>query len=163
MNSQQGEASLPRTLVPKLWWMWLVVVSIAGSLGGVALALGSVIVTPALGAIYDFVFGPGSGMTVSLADRVLFNVTIAVGGGLQAGASAIIGLISYHALRFGERWAWNACVLGLGLWLLLDTGLTIWYFLNGYRGLWPKIVNDLSFVVMFGIPYAALYRHCYRR
>ena len=51
-------------------------------------------------------------------------------------------------------------MLGLVLWLVPDTGLTVWYCLNGYPGPWPKIVNDFSFVLMFGIPYAALYHYC---
>ena len=160
MNKQLSNTSEPPIPVPKVWWIWLVAVSVVGSIGGIGLALGSVFFTPALDAIYGFVFGPGAVTTVLLADRILFNVTVAIGGGLQAGASAIIGFVSYHALRFGKRWAWNACVVGLTLWLLLDTGLTTWYLLNGYPGLWPKIVNDLGFVAMFGIPYAALHRYC---
>ena len=138
------------------------VVSIAGSVGGLVLAFGSPLFEPALRSIYEFVFGPGSVETLSAADRVMINVALAIGGGLQAGASAIIGFMAYFPLRRGECWAWWACVLGLFLWLVPDTGLTAWYCLHGYPGLWPKIVNDLSFVVMFGIPYAGLYRHCCR-
>jgi hypothetical protein len=160
MSSQPIKPGEPHTSVPNLWWIWLVVVSVAGSIGGVVLAFGSALFPPALDAIYSFVFGSDAAVSMSVADRVLFNVTVAIGGGLQAGASAMIGFVSYHALRWGKRWAWNACVLGLALWLLLDTGLTAWYFFNGYPGLWPKIVNDLSFVVMFGLPYIALYRYC---
>ncbi|MBN1582362.1 MAG: hypothetical protein JXA89_16770 [Anaerolineae bacterium] len=144
--------------VPRLWWMWLLVVSIAGCVGGVVLALGTTVFEPALDAIWSFVFGADA--TPSAADRVMFNVAIAIGGGLQAGASAMIAFMAVHPLRRGERWAWVACVLGLSLWLVLDTGLTVWYCLHGYPRLWPKVVNDLSFVVMFGVPYAALYRYC---
>jgi len=146
--------------VPKLWWMWLLLVSAAGSIGGLVLAFGSPLFEPALGAIYEFVFGIGFAETLSVADRVTFNVAIAVGGGLQTGACAIIGFMAYYPLRRGECWAWVACVLGLVLWLVPDTGLTVWYCFNGYPGLWPKIVNDSSFVLMFGIPYVALYRYC---
>jgi hypothetical protein len=147
---------------PELWWRWLLAVSIVASVGGVVLALGSPLIEPALGAIYEFVFGPGAAATVSQADRVLFNVAIAVGGGLQAGVSAMIGFMACFPIRRGERWAWIACVLGLGLWFVLDTGLSAWYCLNGYPRLWPKVANDLGFVVMFGVPYVALYRHCRR-
>ena len=146
--------------VPKLWWMWLLVVSIAGCIGGVVLALGTTVFGPALDAIWSFVFGVDAATALSAADRVMFNVAIAVGGGLQAGASAIIAFMAVHPLRRGERWAWVACVLGLALWLAIDTGLTLWYCLNGYPRLWPKVVNDLGFVVMFGVPYAAMYRYC---
>ena len=147
----------------KFWRMWLLVVSALGSVGGLALAWGSFIYEPALIAVYQFVFGPETAATLTAADRVLFNVTIAIGGGLQTGASAIIGFITYYPLRRGERWAWVACVLGLVLWLVPDTGLTAWYVLNGYPGLWPKIVNDLGFVLMFGLPYAGLYRFCFNQ
>ena len=31
---------------------------------------------------------------------------------------------------------------------------------NPVPRLWPKVVNDFCFVLMFGILYAGLYRHC---
>lgn len=40
--------------------------------------------------------------------------------------------------------------------------VNIMYALNGYLALWPKIVNDLCFIIMYGVPYAALYRRCAR-
>jgi ribosomal-protein-alanine N-acetyltransferase len=149
--------------VPKLWWGWLLVVSVAGSVGGLVLALGSPLFEPVLDRIYEFVFGAGDAGALSGADRVMFNVAIAVGGGLQTGASVIIAFMAYYPLRRGEWWAWVACVLGLALWLVLDTGITAWYCLNGYPRLWPKVVNDLGFVLMFGVPYVALYRYCLPR
>ena len=157
-----GRVSDNTETVPTVWWMWLLAVSVAGSIGGLVLALGSPLFEPALSSIYEFVFGAGAAETLSVTDRVMLNVALAVGGGLQTGASAIIGFMAYYPLRRGECWAWKACVLGLVLWLVPDTGLTAWYCFNGYPGLWPKIVNDLGFVLMFGIPYAMLYRHCCR-
>ena len=156
-----GETPAAQKPVPRLWWGWLLIVSIAGCIGGVVLALGTTLFEPALDAIWAFVFGIEATTRLSAAGRVMFNVAIAVGGGLQAGTSTIIGFMAYHPLRRGERWAWLACVLGLALWLVLDTGLTLWYCLNGYPGLWPKVANDLCFVFMFGLPYAAMYRYCH--
>jgi hypothetical protein len=149
--------------VPELWWRWLLIVSVAGSLGGLVLALGPPLFRLVLDEIYEFAFGAGDAEALSDADRVMFSVAIAVGGGLQTGASVMIGFMAYYPLRRGERWAWVACVLGLILWLALDTGVTVWYCLNGYPRLWPKLVNDLSFALMFGVPYVALYRYCKER
>lgn len=144
----------------EFWSRWLLVVCAAGIVGGLALSLLSPLFPPVLDAIYAFAGGPAE--TPSPIDRTLFNVAIAVGGGLQAGACLIIGAMALIPLRRGERWAWWACALGLATWLALDTGLTAWYALHGYPRLWPKIVNDLGFVLMFGLPYAGLYRHCIR-
>jgi hypothetical protein len=163
VRSDQASSNTSRETVPTVWWMWLLVVSVAGSIGGLVLALGSSLFEPVLSLIYEFVFGTGSAETLSVADRVMLNVALAVGGGLQTGASAIIGFMAYYPLRRGECWAWKACVLGLVLWLVPDTGLTAWYCFDGYPGLWPKIANDLGFVLMFGIPYAALYRYCCKK
>jgi hypothetical protein len=154
--------SMVRQSAPDLWLKWLFVVCVAGALGGVALSLGSPIFPGVLPALYTFIGGPGAVVELAGIDRALLNVAIAVGGGLQAGACIIIGLMARYPLRRGERWAWWACVLGLAAWLLLDTGVTALTALIGYPQLWPKIVNDLCFVVMFGLPYAALYRHCTR-
>ena len=162
MQSVQTTENLNHETVPTLWWMWLLVVSIAGSIGGLVLAFGSPLFEPALNSIYEFAFGTGFSESLSAADRVMLNVALAIGGGLQAGASAMIGFMAYYPLRRRECWAWKACVLGLALWLVSDTGLTTWYYFTGYPGLWPKIVNDLGFVLMFGIPYIALYRYCCR-
>jgi GNAT superfamily N-acetyltransferase len=148
--------------VPDLWWKWLWVVSWAGCAGGVVLALGAPLFAGAMRTLYAFIFGGDAAQSLSAAEQVTINVALGIGGGLQAGSSAIIALMARHPIRRGERWAWVACVLGLGLWLALDTGLTTWYVLNGYPRLWPKLVNDLCFVGMFGIPYAALYRYCKR-
>jgi DNA-3-methyladenine glycosylase I len=148
--------------VPDLWWKWLWVVSWAACLGGVALALGPPLFERAMRTLYAFVLGDAAAQALSTSGGVMINVALGIGGGLQAGASAIIALMARHPIRRGERWAWMACVLGLSLWLVLDTGLTAWYVLNGYERLWPKIANDLCFVFMFGIPYAALYRYCWR-
>lgn len=144
----------------ELWLKWLIVVSIAGIIGGVGLSLVSPIFPGVLPALYAFVGGPEAVADLAGIDRALFNVSIAVGGGLQAGACVIIGLMAHYPLRRGERWAWWACVLGLATWLLFDTGVTVLTMLSGHPQLWPKIVNDVCFVVMFGLPYAALYRHC---
>jgi len=143
-----------------LWWGWLLVVSVIAGAGGIVLALGLPLYEPALDVIYGFVFGFEAVEALSPADRVLLNVAIAVGGGLQAGVSAMIGFMAYYPLRRGECWALTACVVGLILWLVLDTGVTVWYSLNGYPRLWPKVVNDLGFVLMFGVPYVGLYRYC---
>jgi hypothetical protein len=51
--------------VPRLWWVWLLVVSMAGSLGGLVLAFGSPLFEPALSAIYAFVFGTGAAAALS--------------------------------------------------------------------------------------------------
>jgi GNAT superfamily N-acetyltransferase len=151
----------------RVWWggsdLWcrvLWAVSVAGCVGGVVLALLAALVPAVLTSIYGYL-DPGSTGDLSPVAGVMVTVALGIGGGLQAGASAIIAYMARHPLRRGETWAWRACVLGLGLWLALDTGLTAWYAFNGYPGLWPKIVNDLCFVVMFGLPYAALYRHCH--
>ncbi len=124
--------------VSTLWWRWLIVISIADSMGGLVLALGSPLFPPALTAIYTFVFGLDAVHSLSAADRVLLNVTLAIGGGLQAGASAIIGFMAYYPLQRGQCWAWRACVLGLALWLLPDTGLTAWYVFHGYPSMLQK-------------------------
>ena len=146
--------------VPRFWWRWLLGVSAVACVGGIVLAFGLPLYAPALDAIYGFVFGPKSIATLTPADRVLLNVVIAIGGGLQAGVSAMIGFMACYPLRRGECWALAACVTGLLCWLVLDTGVTVWYSLSGYPQLWPKVVNDLGFVLMFGLPYAGLYRHC---
>jgi GNAT superfamily N-acetyltransferase len=144
--------------VPELWWRLLWVVSIAACAGGIVLALGPASFPSALDTICAFVVGPNAVQVLSVPDRVMISVALGIGGGLQAGISAIIAYMARHPLRHGECWAWQACVVGLALWLLLDTGLTLWYCLDGYPGLWPKIANDLVFAVMFGVPYAGLSR-----
>ena len=146
---------------PELWCRILWAVSVAGCVGGVVLALLATLVPTVLTSIHSYL-GPGSTGDLSPVAGVMVTVALGIGGGLQAGASAIIAYIARHPLHRGEAWAWRACMLGLGLWLALDTGLTAWYMFSGYPGLWPKVVNDLCFVVMFGLPYAALYRHCHR-
>ncbi len=133
MSDRPSDDILKKT-IPTLWWKWLLIVSAAGVVGGLVLALGSPLFEPALSSIYEFV-GTAYAENLSAADRVMVNTALAIGGGLQTGVSVMIGFMAYYPLRRGECWAWKACVLGIGLWLVLDTGLTTWYFFKGTPGL----------------------------
>jgi hypothetical protein len=146
--------------VPRLLWMLLLAVSALGVIGGVVMALLSPAFDLALTVVYRLAFGSSAAADLTQANRVLINTLLAISGGLQAGASAMIGFMAYFPIRRGERWALMACVTGLIFWFVLDTGLTVWYYTNGYHILWPKIVIDLGFLGMFGVPYIALYRYC---
>ncbi len=156
-----GEPTRGRHRVPGKWWKGLWTVSVAGCVGGIVLALLSALLPTVLPSVYRFVFDPGAAGALSTPDRVMLNVAFGIGGGLQAGACALIAYMALYPLRHGERWAWRACVIALALWLALDTGLTAWYVLNGYPRLWPKIANDLCFAIMFGLPYVGLYRYAH--
>ncbi len=144
--------------VPKLLWMLLLAVSVLGVIGGVIMAWLSPAFDSALTAVYRLTTDHSANLTQS--SRVMVNTLLAIGGGLQAGSSAMIGFMAYYPIRRGERWALIACVTGLLFWFALDTGLTMWYYTNGYHILWPKIIIDLGFLGMFGVPYIALYRYC---
>lgn len=146
--------------VPRLLWMLLFAISALGVIGGIVLAWLSPTFDLALTLVYRLAAGPEAAANLTQSNRVLINILLAMSGGLQAGASAMIGFMAYFPIRRGERWALMASVTGLVFWFVFDTGLTVWYYTNGYHFLWPKIVIDLGFLGMFGVPYIALYRYC---
>jgi hypothetical protein len=146
--------------VPDLLWMWLLAAAALGVIGGVILAWLSPVFDPVFILAYRIYVGPGAAVNPTESRRVVINTLLAMSGGLQAGASAMIGFMAYFPIRRGERWALMACVTGLIFWFVFDTGLTVWYYTNGYHLLWPKIVIDLGYLGLFGVPYVALYRYC---
>ncbi len=70
----------------------------------------------------DPVFWGGEGMSAAAG---LFQAWIyGVLGATIAGWGVCIALLAKYPLRRGERWAWRCLTLGLGLWFVVDTGLS---------------------------------------
>jgi hypothetical protein len=54
----------------------------------------------------------------------LQNWLYGVWGATITGWGIFLSFVAYFPFRQGEKWAWNCLVAGLGLWFVLDTGVS---------------------------------------
>lgn len=69
-----------------------------------------------------------------------------VWGATVAGWGIFLAYISYAPFKRGEKWAWNCLVVGLGIWFVLDTGIS-WHY-----SVFFNVIFNVIVVVATGMP-----------
>ena len=69
-----------------------------------------------------------------------------VWGATIAGWGIFLALITYIPFKRREKWAWNCLVMGLGIWFVLDTGIS-WQY-----GVSFNVIFNIVVVFAIGIP-----------
>ncbi|MEY2643118.1 MAG: hypothetical protein RLZZ368_1765 [Actinomycetota bacterium] len=104
----------------------------------------------AAGALFEwFGFGPDDSIQSSEVDAYL-RLPYMVLGAVMAGWSLLMIQIVRGPLRDGSGWAWTFLVRSLGLWFVLDTGMSL---ALGYP---THAIFNIPFAVALGIPLARL-------
>ena len=67
-------------------------------------------------------------------------------GATIAGWGIFLSLITYIPFKQREKWAWNCLVVGMGVWFVLDTGIS-WQY-----GVSFNVVFNIAVVLATGIP-----------
>ena len=110
----------------KFWQRWLLVVGIAITVFGILMAILSG--TP-LFDLFNRQIDPafwGAGTVGDPAKR--FQQWIyGVWGATVAGWGIFLSFVARYAFAKKERWAWNCMVLGLLVWFVLDTTLSLFH------------------------------------
>ena len=108
------------------WQKWLLVVSVAIAGFGVLLAcLSGTPLFDLFSRQIDPVFwGPGTPLQ---GLGPFQNWIYGLWGATIAGWGIFLTFIVHYPFRHKEKWAWNCLVLGLAVWFLLDTGLSLIY------------------------------------
>jgi hypothetical protein len=106
------------------WQKWLLVVGIIIAIFGILMTFLSG--TP-LFDLFNRQIDPafwGSGTSIE-SIRLFQQWIYGVWGATIAGWGIFVTFIAYYPFRSKEKWAWNCLVLGLGVWFVLDTALSI--------------------------------------
>ena len=108
------------------WQRWLFVFSLIVIVFGLGMALLNR--TP-LFTIFDSQVNPTFWGTSPLPVGVSAFQGWAYGvlGATMAGWGVFLAFVAHYPFRNRERWAWNALLMGLSLWYLTDTALSLYF------------------------------------
>lgn len=144
--------------IPAIWWRWLLVVCVVGTVFGLVLVIVPGVFHSTLGRItYNSFFANHDAYTALSANELgyqdwLFGLL----GAVMAGWLVMMGWVVAGPFRRGERWAWSAIVVSMAVWFVFDTGTSL------VHGVVFNAVFNLGFLLGFGIPLAATYRHFHK-
>lgn len=113
-----------------------------------AYALGLVIDGLFLGDhVFDLLgFGPADGAITSAESRHYLRLVYAILGAVIVGWMLVIGGLVVGPLRRRERWAWSTISTGVGVWFVLDTGISL---ILGFLG---HAVFNVVFAIALAVP-----------
>ncbi len=108
------------------WQRWLFIVSIAISVFGVIMAFLS---GTSLFDLFNRQIDPAFWGTnpVDDAARQFQHWIYGVWGATIAGWGIVMAYVAHHPFKKKERWSWNSLVIGLLIWFVLDTSLSVFY------------------------------------
>ncbi len=138
--------------------LWCNVILVVGLLV-VLLSLG-MILPPLPGvAFFNFVlFAEPSFPSAMTAEGIAYaELLYGVLGSVNIGWMILLMWIAHTGLRSGDAAAWRISILSIGLWYLLDSGLSI---LTGY---WQNAVTNTSLLLPFAISLFMIRRHIQAR
>jgi len=130
-----------------LWQKWLLIVCIFISVFGVLIAFLSG--TP-LFSIFNRQIDPAF-WGVNAADAVAGRFQqwlYGVWGATIAGWGIVMSCVVHRPFKNKERWAWNALALGILVWFVLDTGLSI------IHKVYFNVAFNTTLLVLAGLPMA---------
>ncbi len=118
----------PADRTPKLafWQKWLLVVGIVIAVFGTLMALLSG--TPLFDVLNRQIDPAFWGVNPVSGNAKVFQQWIyGVWGATIAGWGVFVTFIARYPFRAKERWAWDCLILGMAVWFVLDTSLSIYY------------------------------------
>jgi len=136
------------------WWRWLLVVTIVL----VTLSLSFIILPNVMHDIFSTLFFSSSKTNTFFSDdaRKYIIVVYRVLGAVMVGWSVALLCILSGPFRRGDREAWYAIALSIGIWFVLDTGFSF------YSGFVANIILNTVFFIFFAVPLTATYRHFHK-
>lgn len=107
------------------WQKWLL------ALGGVIVAFGLALAvfnqTPLFDALFNWQINPTFWAEADITPQIkaFQHWVYGVLGATMAGWGVFILFIVHEPFRRRERWAWNCLAVGVGLWFVVDTALSL--------------------------------------
>ena len=108
------------------WQKWLYTVAIIVIVFGLALAFLNQT------ALFDTLFNNQINPVFWSASQVDTNTSAFQGwnygvlGSTVAGWGVLIAFIAYYPFKRKEKWAWNSLAVGVGLWFVVDTAISLY-------------------------------------
>lgn len=126
----------------RFWQRWLFVVGVVVALfGGVMALLNSTVIFEVFNDQIDPVFWGAE--SIPGAAQGFRGWVYGAWGATVAGWGIFIIYIAHYPFRKRELWAWNCLVVGLVIWYVLDTGISLYY-----KVYFNAVFNTLLLIVM---------------
>jgi hypothetical protein len=127
------------------WQRWLFVVGLIVAVFGIVMALSSGTV---LFELFNHQIDPAFWGTATIGNEARqFQTWIyGVWGSTIAGWGVFLAFIAQYPFRKKERWAWNCLVMGLLVWFVLDTSLSL------YHKVYFNAAFNTALLVLAGLP-----------
>lgn len=109
----------------EFWQKWLLSVGILLILFGLAMAFFNQ--SPVFDLLFNRQIDPlfWAGGVLPTQAQAFQRWIYGVLGATIAGWGVFAAFVAQHPFRKREKWAWNCTALGVGLWFLVDTGLSL--------------------------------------
>jgi hypothetical protein len=123
------------------WQRWLFIFSLVVVLFGMGMAL---LNRTLLFAVFDAQVNPVFWQNSLLSSGIseFQGWVYGVLGATMAGWGVFLAFVAHYPYKQRERWAWNALALGLSLWYVTDTALSLYFGV-----VFNVIFNTLIFVL----------------
>jgi len=127
------------------WQRWLLVVGIIIAAFGILLAfLSGTLLFDLFNRQVDPAFW---GVGASLESiRPFQHWLYGVWGATIAGWGVFVTFLAYYPFYHKEKWAWNCLVLGLAVWFVLDTGLSV------IHRVYFNVAFNTALLILAGLP-----------
>ena len=137
------------------WRKWLLVVSVLLAIFGLAMAVlsGTLLFDIFDDQVNSVFWGDAPpGDNVELFQQWIYGVL----GATVAGWGIFLAFLTQNAFAKKERWAWLCMAVGLGVWFIVDTVISLYL-----RVYFNAFFNTVLFVIA-GLPVMATWRHFWR-
>lgn len=141
---------ITRAKVSLFWWRWLLLTA-----GGVVLfSLSLIFLSGAMQTLFHSLFFGSPNAEGRFDTETVRYITLmyAILGAVMIGWMISICFILLTSFRRGERGAWRAIALSIGVWFVLDSTFSI------AIGFAANAVFNTGFLLLFALPLAVTYR-----
>jgi hypothetical protein len=134
------------------WQRWLLVVSVAITAFGILMTLLS---GTSLFELFNRQIDPAFWGTkpVEAGARVFQRWIYGVWGATIAGWGVFLAFIAHYSFRRKENWAWRCMIIGLLVWFVLDTFLSLCY------GVYFNAAFNTVLLILVALPIVFTRRH----
>lgn len=142
-------------MAKRIWWVWLMVVSV----GTGAFGLAFIVLPEVMVALFDGLVLAGTGIDARFGAEAAAYIRFSYGvlGAVMTGWAVSMVFVLFVPFRRGERYAWGAIALSVLIWYAVDTPFSL---LSGYAG---NAALNTVFVMAFAVPLAATFRTFFPR
>jgi len=141
---------MSRLDIPRIWWGWLAVACVLTVLYSLTYVLLPDATLASTSSVY--LGSPDAHEAFGEVGVAYLSFVLGVSGALSLAWMGILLIVVLGPFRRGERWAWQAIAVSIGIWFVFDSSHSM------ASGFPENALYNLVPLVGFGIPLGGSYR-----